>query len=178
MNKKIVKTGIIACLLIFTLAGLAVFGLFKLATSEFTIHGNPNDALSGARIGKKILDISPKRSGLAQGYTYQVWHIVDTERHINESCSTERITNKAVWVKCDNDRHFQKVLASFEAQPEFTAISDRFQDILSDPNSMHCYTYIGAKMKTPSPAIGYYWGVTLWICSPKQKLIMYLDFKD
>lgn len=177
--KKIVKVGIAGLLILLLSVALVAFGFYKWWTMDFTIDGHPKDVLFSVKVSKQILNIASERGGFqADGYTYQAWQLADTEKHIAEICSPERIINKAVWKKAKDDKNYSDALASIQSHPKFFSIPNRLQRILYDPNSMICYEYLGGKKEDPSPNTGYYWGVRLWVCSPEKKVLIYLDFKD
>jgi len=130
---------------------------------------NPDARL---KLGKMVLSIGNDRNMMADGYTCQIWAIDSPTDKIIEASSTDVIWNSVVWFAADEDKsRFRKVMSHVEAKDDFAPAVATLDRVLADPGTHHCYQHYFMESALSKDA-------GIWLCSPANKLLVFIDFKN
>ena len=166
----------VAISLLFIVGSVLFF--FMCTSADLRIYGDPASVmpLYVLRNSKAIISFASARGWTADGYTYQAWKLHGSEEEIAIACSPSNIKNRIVWFNknysSENER-FAISIRQFQTEA-FSLIKDILNTILSDEEMTFSYERF-AVIPDGNPRKPY--NIGIWLCSPKNKLLLFLDYK-
>ena len=166
----------VAIPLLFIIGSVLYF--LKCTSSDLRIYGKPDSVmpLYLLRNSKEVISFASERGWTADGYTYQVWKLHAKEEEIARACSPFNINNRIVWFNknysSENER-FSIAIRQFQTE-SFSPIKDILNTILSDDEMTFSYERFAV---IPGGDIRKPYNIGIWLCSPKNKLLLFLDYK-